>query len=91
MFVVVSYDIPDDKRRLKVMKTLQGFGHHAQYSVFECRLKRQDLKRLQKRLKALIRREEDDVRLYLLCQQCVPRIIAMGRAKVAPEADYRIV
>jgi CRISPR-associated protein Cas2 len=91
MFVVVSYDIPEDKRRLRVMKTLQGFGHHAQYSVFECRLKRQDLKRLKKRLVALIRQEEDDVRLYLLCEQCVPRIIAMGQAQVAPEADYRII
>lgn len=91
MFVVVSYDIPDDKRRLKVMKMLQGFGHHAQYSVFECRLKRQDLRRLQKGLKALIREEEDDVRLYLLCEQCVPRIVPMGKATVAPEADYRIV
>lgn len=91
MFVVVSYDVRDDKRRLKIMKTLQGFGHHAQYSVFECRLKRQDLERLRKRLKALIRKEEDDVRLYLLCEQCVPRILPMGRAEVAPEADYRIV
>jgi CRISPR-associated protein Cas2 len=91
MFVVVSYDIPDDKRRLKVMKMLRGFGHHAQYSVFECRLKRRDLRRLQKGLKALIREEEDDVRLYLLCEQCVPRMVPMGKAKVAPEADYRIV
>lgn len=91
MFVVVSYDIPDDKRRLKMMKTLRGFGQHAQYSVFECRLKRQDLKRLRKRLDGLVDQKEDDVRLYLLCEQCVPRIVTMGKAQVAPEAEYRIV
>jgi CRISPR-associated protein Cas2 len=91
MFVVVSYDISDDKRRLKVMKTLEGFGKRAQYSVFECRLKRQDLKRLHKRLQALIRKEEDDVRFYLLCEQCVERIVPMGKAEVMPEAHYRIV
>ena len=40
MYVVVSYDITNDRRRLKVMKTLEGFGERVQYSVFECRLKR---------------------------------------------------
>jgi CRISPR-associated protein Cas2 len=91
MFVVVSYDIPDDRRRLKVMKTLEGFGERAQYSVFECRLKRQDLERLKKRLRGLIREQEDDVRFYLLCEQCVERIIPMGKAQVMPEMHYLVV
>jgi CRISPR-associated protein Cas2 len=91
MFVVVSYDIPDDKRRLKVMKALEGVGEHVQYSVFECRLKRQDVARLKKRLKGLIQEKEDDVRMYLLCKQCVPRIIPLGKATVTPEMHYRIV
>jgi CRISPR-associated protein Cas2 len=91
MFVVVSYDIPNDKRRLKVMKALEGMGEHVQYSVFECRLKRQDVARLRKRLKELIQAKEDDVRMYLLCEQCVPRIIPLGKAEVTPEVHYRIV
>ena len=33
---VVSYDIPDNKRRTKVMKLLEGYGRRAQFSVFEC-------------------------------------------------------
>ena len=91
MFVVISYDIPDDKRRLKVMKALEGAGAHAQYSVFECRLSRQDLERLKRRLKDLIEEKEDDVRLYLLCEQCVNRIVPLGRARIAPEEHFRIV
>jgi CRISPR-associated protein Cas2 len=91
MFVVVSYDISNDKRRLKVKKTLEGFGERVQYSVFECHLKRQDLSRLRKRLKGLILEKEDDVRFYLLCEQCVPRIIPLGKAEVTPEVNYRIV
>ena len=91
MFVVVSYDIADDRRRLKVMKALEGFGERVQYSVFECRLKRQDLQRLKKRLKGLIRVEEDDVRFYLLCEQCVERVVPLGKAQVTPEVHYRIV
>ena len=42
MFIVISYDIPDNKRRTKVMKTLKNFGAHVQYSVVECELKRDD-------------------------------------------------
>jgi len=91
MFVVVSYDIPDDRRRLKVMKALEGFGERAQYSVFECYLKRQDLRRLKKRLKGLIEEKEDDVRFYLLCEQCVERIIPLGKAEITPNLPYRIV
>ncbi len=91
MFVVVSYDISDDRRRLKVMKALEGAGERVQYSVFECRLKRQELERLKKRLRGLIREQEDDVRFYLLCEQCVERIVPLGKAKVTPEVHYQIV
>ena len=91
MFVVVSYDIPNDKRRLKVMKTLEGFGEHVQYSVFECRLKRQDLAKLKQRLRGLVDEKKDDVRFYLLCDQCVERVVMMGRAAVTPDIHYRIV
>jgi CRISPR-associated protein Cas2 len=91
MFVVVSYDIPDNKRRRKIMKTMEGFGYRAQYSVFECRLTAQQLARLRERLEALIVEEQDDVRFYLLCKQCVPRIVLLGEAELVPESHYRIV
>ena len=42
-FVLVCYDIPDDRRRTKVMQTLLDFGRRVQYSVFECDLKAKDL------------------------------------------------
>ena len=35
MFVVVSYDIKNDKRRRKVMKLLEGYGERVQYREFE--------------------------------------------------------
>jgi CRISPR-associated protein Cas2 len=37
-FVVVSYDITDDKRRVRMAKTLLGYGQRVQYSVFEAHL-----------------------------------------------------
>lgn len=91
MFVVVSYDIADNKRRRKVMKTMEGYGQRVQYSVFECRLGARDVARLRARLRKLILEEEDDIRFYLLCEQCVQRVQTLGRATLTPEVAFRII
>ena len=38
MLIVVSYDVPDDRRRTRLAHILKDFGERVQYSVFECRL-----------------------------------------------------
>jgi CRISPR-associated endonuclease Cas2 len=38
MLYVVSYDIADDARRVRVHATLRNYGTRVQYSVFECDL-----------------------------------------------------
>lgn len=58
---IVSYDICDDKRLARVLKTMRGFGDHLQYSVFECQLSRADLARCRHRLSEIIDRKEDQV------------------------------
>jgi len=37
-FIVLAYDIPDDRRRTKLFKTLKRFGFPVQESVFEFHL-----------------------------------------------------
>lgn len=91
MFVVVSYDIVDDKRRNKVAKTLENFGARVQYSVFECELDAAALKRLGDRLGRLIAKEEDSVRFYFLCESCLPKAKVMGPGKVTRLKPFRIV
>lgn len=73
MFIVVSYDIPDDRRRTRVMNTLKDFGARVQYSVFECDLKAEDYRRLRQRLNEVVNRREDNVRFYVLCQEDVKK------------------
>ena len=58
---IVSYDVCNDKRLAKVLKTMRGFGDHLQYSVFECHLSRADLARCRQRLIDIIDRKEDQV------------------------------
>ena len=91
VYVVVSYDIPDNRRRAKVCKTLKNFGQHVQYSVFECQLKTKDFQKLRARLQKLIRPEEDNLRFYFLCEACVERIKAIGAERVDPRSPFYVV
>ncbi|MFQ5858176.1 MAG: CRISPR-associated endonuclease Cas2 [Anaerolineae bacterium] len=91
MFVVVSYDIPDDKRRLKVMKTLKNFGAHVQYSVFECDLSVKQYRRLRSRLSKIVKPEKDDVRFYFLCETCMRKMRRLGRPRDPVREDYYLI
>jgi len=92
MFIVVSYDIPDDRRRTRVMKALKDFGAHVQYSVFECNLKAEDYKRMRERLSKLISRQEDSVFFYVLCQEDLKkrRVWGAKRAAATPQPWYLV-
>lgn len=65
MFIVIAYDIRDDRRRLRISRLLEGYGKRVQYSVFECDLEERHLGRLLPALTRLIE-PDDGVRLYFL-------------------------
>ena len=68
MLVVVSYDVPENRRRGRIAQALQDFGgERVQLSVFECYLTPRNWTRLQERLGKIINPDEDSVRLYRLC------------------------
>lgn len=90
-WVVVSYDIPDDKRRIKVMKTLEGYGHRVQYSVFECALRPADLERLKARVQELIDEQQDDIRFYPMCESCLRKTTMLGKAELLRYEPFIIV
>jgi len=73
MFVVVCYDIPDDRRRARAGKVLEGFGARVQKSVFECDLKDEHVRKLKEKLKRVIN-GEDSLRYYHLCAHCISRV-----------------
>ena len=87
-FVVVSYDISDDKCRRKVMKTLEDFGKRVQYSVFECNLLPVDINRLKARLKLYVRGKQDSIRFYFIGAEDVLRIQIIGNGKITQEPTY---
>ncbi len=79
MLYVVSYDIPDDRRRTRVHSALTGFGTWVQYSVFECFLNRKQRLLMEDRLLKEMNEREDTVRIYGLCRSCTPKVEVLGR------------
>lgn len=84
---VIAYDIPSDRRRSKLHKTLSGFGQWTQYSLFECYLSEKERLTLRHKVDKLLDVEEDSVRFYPLCENCVDKVETIGsEAPEEPEA-----
>ena len=78
---VVTYDMPSDRRRTRVHKTLCGFGQWTQYSLFECHLTDKELLALRSKLDQLLDPEEDSVRFYHVCAACAGKTETIGSPK----------
>jgi CRISPR-associated protein Cas2 len=81
MLYVVSYDIPNDRRRTRVHSALTGYGVWVQYSVFECFLTRKQRLLMEDRLCKEISVKEDTIRIYGLCGTCRPKVEVLGRGE----------
>ena len=91
MFVVVTYDITDDKRRLHVSDELENFGARVNFSVFECHLEAESLTDLKQRLAEKINSSEDNVRYYVLCDACLKKVEVHGKNQVTQDQGYTVV
>jgi len=90
-FVVVAYDVPDDRRRTRLHTVLLNFGTPVQYSVFECLVDEKELKRLKQSVARVIRPRLDHVRYYYLCAACQGRVEATGGREVVREEEVWVV
>jgi len=81
LYVVVAYDIEDDRRRTRIARTLEGYGERVQYSVFECELDEARLRRLVQALERQLR-PGDAVRVYRMPRGEAGVLILGGRDMV---------
>lgn len=79
MYVIVSYDISEDKRRTKIHSILKSYGQWVQLSVFECDLTATQYAKLRSRLSKLIKPDEDSIRFYFLCACCQGKVERIGK------------
>ena len=90
MFYIVSYDIPDDRKRNRVAKVMLDFGTRVQYSVFECNMDNSNLEKMTKRLKKVVS-DEDSIRIYALCAKCKGVVKIFGRGKLTNDEKIYIL
>jgi CRISPR-associated protein Cas2 len=90
-FVVVAYDLPDDRRRQRLHDALLNYGTPVQYSVFECLVDEAELARMKKQVRRILKPRLDHVRYYYLCAACVQRIESTAGPEVAHEVEALVV
>jgi len=91
VFSVIVYDISDDKRRTKLHNTLLNYGSPVQYSVFECLLEPEQLKKLKSAVERVIKPRVDRVRYYFICQKCLKKSEVTSGPDVLHETDVIVV
>ena len=90
---VIAYDIADRKRWQKGFKTMKGYGHWPQLSVFQCRLTARRRFEMTERLEAAIKPSEDHLVILDLgpADQVEPRVETLGKSYETPERRAIIV
>lgn len=91
MLVLVIYDIPDNKRRKKLSDFLEGYGRRVQLSAFECFLTLGEMRKLHDQLAKRVLLAEDDVRLYWINADAMPRTLTLGSLPPQPPPDAYVL
>ncbi|NMF86649.1 CRISPR-associated endonuclease Cas2 [Nodosilinea sp. P-1105] len=91
MLVLITYDIPDNRRRTKLATFLEGYGRRVQRSVFECFLDQTEMQDLYQRIQRRVKAEEDSVRFYWLTPQSVAKSLVIGGEPITPPPSVYIV
>ena len=90
---IVTYDIADAKRLRRVHKTMQGYGHWLQLSVFQCRLTARRRAEMVSCLEAIIKYNEDHILILELglADQVDPLVESLGKIYEKPTRQAVIV
>ena len=91
MFLVVSYDIVDNKKRNKIAGIMKDYGTRVQYSVFECNLDNKMLDKMTDEVVKCIDVAKDSLRVYEVCEGCKPKIKIYGKGEVTKDEDVIVV
>ena len=88
--VVISYDISDDRKRIKVANVLEDYGKRVQYSVFECQVDAKTLEKLIAQLEPFVE-GSDSIRIYQICEACLKKVVLLGKGELTKEITFHFV
>lgn len=70
---------------------LMDFGKRIQYSVFECVLSEEQLREMLRRVERVVEPQEDRVRIYRLCRQCLNDVKIIGLGEITEDPEVYIL
>lgn len=78
---VVTYDIREPRRWRKVYQAMHSFGERLQLSVFQCRLGKERMLKMEDVLRKLVDQKEDHVVILDLgpAENVKPRVSSIGK------------
>ncbi|MGV8073755.1 MAG: CRISPR-associated endonuclease Cas2 [Syntrophobacteraceae bacterium] len=91
MYVLVSYDIVDNRVRTRLMKYLKEYGNRIQQSVFECDLDDAMYRTMMLGAEKIINEKVDRVRYYRLCKGCIQRVVISGWGEVEEDEGFELI
>lgn len=72
---VVAYDVADTKRRNKIIKIIEKYGHRINYSVYECMFTPAQFDKVRQAIQKNIFFREDVIAIYPICLDCYARAV----------------
>ncbi len=91
MLVMISYDVVDDSKRLRLMKFLKDYGTRVQKSVFECNFSPDLCERVKDGVEKIINKRKDRVRYYRMCGNCEDKVEIYGWGEVTEDEEFTVV
>lgn len=88
-FIVVVYDVADNKKRYRIHKAMKGYGEWVQRSAFECHLKDSQIEEMKGKLKKLIDSKIDMLRIYKI--STTPKVWTYGRIELTEDEKFVIL
>jgi CRISPR-associated endoribonuclease Cas2 len=88
VFVLIIYDITDNKKRLKLSKLLLGYGFRIQKSAFEAMITKRKYKELLERLPAYTS-SEDSIRVYKIIGK--GQVMSFGKRTEEENEDIIVI
>jgi CRISPR-associated protein Cas2 len=92
MFILVAYDIADNRRLQRIAKIMEDYGDRVQYSVFEMEVDRTTFRQMRQRTEDVLEADEDGVKYFFLCDRCAGRVDVLGQdAERTGESPFRLL
>ena len=87
MYLIVCYDIVQNRRRSRILRRLREYLTHVQKSVFEGELEDARLDELRQMLLEEMDPVTDTIRVYHLCGRCIPATELLGTGSYVDRED----